>query len=143
MKKAVVATWDVNVSPTGLRKLINGHYPRDMEDRWFCYSEIADPGGRMLVHLGLSWTGCEQAILTASVARNSKGEIQIDAGAKIISITWETEGRPRWQVTEAEAKREAWFVCEEILGCDLTLCRPTGWWYQLIEMVKVGLLGIH
>lgn len=99
-----------------LQKLLLGFKPREMEDKWFVYSEGADDG-RLVVRFYRSWTGFEIAEMDVMVGNGENGSAE--GVARITGITWEESEDVMKEQREDDAKETVREVCRWVLGVEL------------------------
>lgn len=117
--KPVTAPWNLCISQTDSKKMIDGFIPETMEDRWLFYSDAPDPQGLILIHLCRSWSMTEQMVLKLRLAADATGGLEYkDTGSMITEITWAGQ-QGEGGLGEEEAKDEAMELCNAILGCEL------------------------
>lgn len=102
-------TWDIFLAPEQVYKLVMGFSPREMEDKWFIYSEGPDGSGKLKVHFHRSWTGMKIAELFVVV--DLKGE----GAGKVVGIKWNGSDQTNW-MNEEEAKYMISTTCAWVLG---------------------------
>ncbi|KAF2006314.1 hypothetical protein P154DRAFT_256799 [Amniculicola lignicola CBS 123094] len=104
--------WNVFLSPEQVFSLVMGFAPRQMEDKWFIYSEGPDTSGKLKVHFHRSWTGLKIAELFVLI--DLKGE----GAGKIVGVKWngteQTNG-----MDEEEAKYMISTTCAWVLGAEI------------------------
>lgn len=107
-KNSVSAPWNVPVPAGELSKLLNGFRPREMEDKWFVYTDGPDAEGHAVMHFHRSWTGYKIAEVVIEVVEGG-----VEETARIVRILFESheelDGR-----TE-EAKQTVREVCRWVL----------------------------
>lgn len=117
IRNPVSASWDLAISHTDAKKLVDGFVPKAMEDKWLCYSDTPDAQGNTIVHMCRSWSKMEQMALKLRSAIDVPGAGQ-GAAAKITEITWEAQDGAS-DLGREEAKEDAIEICNAILGCEL------------------------
>ncbi|KAF2401799.1 hypothetical protein EJ06DRAFT_555442 [Trichodelitschia bisporula] len=113
-RKPIKSPWNQSVPHEQLPKLINGFRPREMEDKWFIYTDGPDDRGRALIHMARSWTGHKMAEIEMYVP---VGPSELAAGVLPVmtSITWESNEECIRGNNEQRAKDTALRVCSWIL----------------------------
>ncbi|KAF2186688.1 hypothetical protein K469DRAFT_143642 [Zopfia rhizophila CBS 207.26] len=102
-------TWNVPLSAEQVHSLVMGFCPRQMEEKWFIYSEGPDGSGKLKVHFHRSWTGHKIAELFILI--NLKG----DGTGKIVGIKWNGSDQTNGMDGE-EAKYMISTTCAWVLG---------------------------
>ncbi|KID59835.1 hypothetical protein MBR_10519, partial [Metarhizium brunneum ARSEF 3297] len=120
----VTASWNLRISQSDSQKMIHGFIPKEMEDKWLCYSTTPDNAqGITVVHLCRSWGKTEQIALKvqqADAINDASGSSQTWI---ILDITWERRVGEQ-DLGEQEAKEDAIRVCNYILDCALPEDEP-------------------
>lgn len=85
----IEAPWSVSITANQLGKLILGFQPREMEDKWFVYSDgPAEGEKKMKVCFHRSWTGSKIAEIVVEVYETGKGgkatEIVLESNEDVI-----------------------------------------------------------
>ena len=78
--------WNVYLPPLHAHSLYLGYVPRDMDDKWFIYSQGPDALGKLKVHFHRSWTGVK--IVEVFVVIDVKGS----GAGKIVGVKWDGSG---------------------------------------------------
>ncbi|KAI4934828.1 hypothetical protein J4E85_002688 [Alternaria conjuncta] len=110
--KPLITSWNVFLPPSQIYSLYLGYAPRDMDDKWYIYSEGPDQAGKLKVHFHRSWTGMKVAELF--VVMDTKGE----GAGKIVGIKWNGGEEMNW-MSEEEAKYMIRTACRWQLAVDL------------------------
>jgi hypothetical protein len=89
-----------------------------LEDKWFIYSEGPDHAQEVRLHMHRSWTG--KKMIELRIDSGFDGHGSDGKGARITSITWETDPQTTWRGARAEtAKEVAREVCSWVLDVEL------------------------
>lgn len=104
--------WNVFLTPEQVHSLVTGFKPREMEDKWFVYSEGPDNSGKLKVHFHRSWTGMKIAELFVVI--DLKGE----GAGKIVGIKWNGTDQT-YRMNAEEAKYMVSTTCSWVLGVNL------------------------
>lgn len=117
VRNAITAPWDLAVSATDAKIIIEGIVPRTMEGKWLCYSDDAkDAQGNISVHFCRSWTGDET--ITLKMLAGDDDVQDKGGGWKVVEITWEAQDDEADR-GEEHAKEDAVAVCVYVLGCKM------------------------
>jgi len=105
-------SWNVFLTPEQVFSLVMGFKPKQMEDKWFVYSEGPDQSGKLKVHFHRSWTGLKIAELFILIDLKGLG------AGKIVGIkfngTEQTNG-----MDEEEARYMVSTTCAWVLGVNI------------------------
>ncbi|PSN65096.1 hypothetical protein BS50DRAFT_622398 [Corynespora cassiicola Philippines] len=104
--------WNVFLKPEQVYSLVMGFRPRQMEDKWFIYSEGPDNSGKLKVHFHRSWTGMKIAELFVLIDLKGLG------AGKIVGIKWNGTDEANG-LEEDEAKYMIETTCSWVLGVKL------------------------
>jgi hypothetical protein len=104
--------WNVFLTPEQAYSLVMGFLPREMEDKWFIYSEGPDNSGKLKVHFHRSWTGMKIAELFVLI--DLKGE----GAGKIVGIKWDGSDQTNG-LDQEEVKYMVSTACAFVLEVDL------------------------
>ncbi|KAF4455119.1 hypothetical protein F53441_2484 [Fusarium austroafricanum] len=115
IENPATAPWNKKVSQSDLKRMTEGFVPETMEDKWLCYSDLADAQGTVVVHLCRSWSRAEQITFKLEPVDTVPGVV-----ARITEITWETQSGES-DLGEEEAKENAIMTCNDILDCTLEM----------------------
>ncbi|KAH8802687.1 hypothetical protein F5884DRAFT_478618 [Xylogone sp. PMI_703] len=114
-QKPVTSSWNLKLKPSLLPKLRMGFLPRDMDDKWFVYSEEPEKG-KITVHFHRSWTGLKIAEIEIE---HDGTEDRKDAEASITKLVWESSEDVMRNPGEKMVKDQVETVCRYILKADL------------------------
>ncbi|RGP80050.1 ATP-dependent dna helicase [Fusarium longipes] len=116
------AKWDIRVPGPEMIKLIYGFCPRDMDDRWVCYTDGPDKEGNIRVRICRSWTRMERVALIGQVPaeayKNEKAILR--EGGVISEIIWEKPGKNEHDPMDEKGAKE--FVVgfsKALMDCNL------------------------
>ncbi|KAE8849055.1 hypothetical protein P3342_006684 [Pyrenophora teres f. teres] len=110
--KPLITAWNIFLPPSQIYSLYLGYAPKDMDDKWYIYSEGPDQAGKLKVHFHMSGTGMKVAELF--VVMDTKGE----GAGKIVGIKWNGGAEMNW-MSEEEAKYMIRTACRWQLSVDL------------------------
>ena len=118
----VSAKWDLRVPGPEMIKLIYGHRPEDMDDKWMCSTDGPDREGNIRVSFCRSWTSMERIALIGKVSpeahRNEKA-IEREGGV-ITEVVWEKPLKGEYDpMDEKGAKEFAAGFSKVRMDCDL------------------------
>ena len=86
----------------------------DMDDKWAIFADVPDVNGNTTVRYTRSWTGYEQIAL--DVVAGDLSNTDIDAWAKIVSVTWEKRDKSAGYLSgEADVKETAMRLYEILI----------------------------
>jgi hypothetical protein len=112
------AQWNRTITYEDYTKMLQGHKPQAMEDKWAIKTEAPqDTQGNAVLHVYLGWTRHEQISLEIAVGDPNKTDVE--DWATIIKISWKVEHPHGHKVSEEEAKTMAVGLCNHLLGCAL------------------------
>jgi hypothetical protein len=116
---STVVDWELPLEPDDVKRLTLGFCPREMEEKWFIYSEGPDAHGKMVVNMHRSWTGFQIIQL----------EVEVGEQSRIVRIRWESSVS-RWGVNNPAPVNDAAFpkdvaieLCRWLLKATIPLVR--------------------
>lgn len=112
------AQWDRTMTHEDYNKMLQGHKPQMMEDKWTIKTDVPeDAQGNTVLHVYFGWTPRESISLDIAAGDPSKTEAK--DWATIVKISWKIEHAGGLKVSEEEAKTSAIRLCNNLLGCAL------------------------
>lgn len=83
--KPKTAAWDKFVPASEVQKILNGFMPRDMDDKWFVYTDGPDEHGRSIIHFYRSWTMYKLLEVTMMLPLDDEGQT-VNQDARLTEI---------------------------------------------------------
>ena len=122
--------WELQIPPESLCKMFHGFTPKEMEDKWFIYTDGPDAAGAATVNFHRSWTGQKVASLAVRVFWGKDSAAELWHG-RIVGLTLEGESTsvPEEDTAEEMAKFEVLEACDWVLGVRLVddIKEPKSW----------------
>ncbi|KAH6643539.1 hypothetical protein C7974DRAFT_381737 [Boeremia exigua] len=113
-----VAQWDRSITHEDYTKMLKGHTPQAMEDKWTIKTDApVDAKDSAVVHIYFGWTPREEISLEITAGDANKTETE--DWATIVKISWKGEHPGGLKVSENEAKIRAVRLCNNLLDCAL------------------------
>lgn len=98
-----------------MMKLLDGFQPRDMDDKWFVYSDGPDEENIVRVNFFRSWTGFKLAQMEIKLFSEGEG------GGQVTTLIWESHSdKVRGQDVKS-AKEMIAGVCKWVLSVELPI----------------------
>lgn len=113
--KPIITPWELSLPDDSVNKLLAGFLPKNMDDKWFVYTEGPDTEGNAVVHIIRSWTGFAIADVQLKLVMGDNGQPQ-DFGAKFTQLTWESDDERARLRTPERVKESVISVCKFQLG---------------------------
>lgn len=116
-RSPVTSTWALPkpLSPAQMTRLLDGFQPRQMEDKWFVYSDGPDEEGVVRVNFYRSWTSFKLAQMEIKLFSEGEG------GGWVTGLIWESHPDKVNGQDAAGAKEMVAGVCRWVLGVELPL----------------------
>ncbi|KAJ4357218.1 uncharacterized protein N0V89_001793 [Didymosphaeria variabile] len=112
------AQWDKTITHEDYNKMLQGHKPQQMEDKWTIKANAPENAqGNAILHIYFGWKPREEISLEISTGDPSKTEDE--DWATIVDISWKVEHPGGLMTSEEEAKTMAINLCNGLLGCAL------------------------
>ncbi|KAF2748424.1 hypothetical protein M011DRAFT_457744 [Sporormia fimetaria CBS 119925] len=111
----ITRPWTLPLSAPSIYSLVQGFTPRDMEDKWFVYSEGPDRSGRLKTHFFRSWTGRKVAelFLVVDMEGPEAGE------GRVVGVKWDAGDEGGEGIGEVEVKEVVRGACWACWGVEL------------------------
>jgi hypothetical protein len=109
-EQAKTALWDQSIPYSELPKVLLGFQPKEMEDKWFVYTDGPDAQGNGAMHMHRSWTGHKIVEAKFLVKMTDDGKVK-EEDVHFTDITWESSGSITNEMNEERAKQTAKQVC--------------------------------
>jgi hypothetical protein len=112
------AQWDRTITHEDYNKILQGHQPQQMEDKWTIVTDVPeDAQGNTVVHVYFGWKRREELSFEIAAGDTSKPEAK--DWATIVKISWKVEHPGGLMTSENEAKATAVGLCNGLLGCTM------------------------
>ncbi|KAJ4118846.1 hypothetical protein NW768_010584 [Fusarium equiseti] len=124
IKVPVSARWDLRVPGPEMINLIYGFMPRDMDDKWICYTDGPDREGNIRVRMCRSWTGREILTLIGKVPVEAYRNERVIGreGGVITEVVWEKPPKNDSDPMDGKAAKElAVELSKALMDCNLKL----------------------
>ncbi|KAH6629796.1 hypothetical protein C7974DRAFT_193118 [Boeremia exigua] len=118
------AEWNQTITHDDYTKMLNGHKPRDMDDKLWIKAKVHEAQSNTMFHLYYGWNPCE--LVRLEIVAGDPNNTEAKEWATIIKIWWKkasseeehtTEEEPTTE--EEEVKKSIIVTCNNILGCKI------------------------
>jgi hypothetical protein len=113
------AEWNHTITHADYTKMLNGHTPRDMDDKVWIYAKVPDAQNNAMFHIYYGWKSRE--VIRLEIVAGDPNNTEAKEWATIVKIWWKKENSGEEPTTEEEAKRSVVGTCNNMLGCKIEL----------------------
>ena len=111
------AAWSHPITHADYTKILQGHMPRDMDDKVWIRTEAPEAQSNAIFHIYHGWKPRE--VLRLEVVAGDAEDTGAGEWARIVRIWWRKEYKGQEDMTEVEAKMCAVNTCNNMLGCKI------------------------
>jgi hypothetical protein len=111
------AAWSQPITHTDYTKMLQGHMPRDMDDKVWIRTESPEAQSNAIFHIYHGWKPRE--VLRLEIVAGDAENTGAAEWARIVRIWWRKEYKGEEDMTEGEAKMCAVNACNNMLGCGI------------------------
>ena len=120
-KTPETAEWNHTITHDDYTKMLNGHTPRDMDDKVWIKTEVleakSEAQGNAMFHIYYGWKPRE--VVRLEIVAGNPDNTEAKEWATIVKIWWNKDFSGQEPMTEEEAKQSAINTCNNMLGCKI------------------------
>lgn len=111
------AQWNRTITHDDYTKMLNGHTPRDMDDKVWIKAEVLEAQSKAIFHIYYGWTPRE--VIRLAIVAGDPNNTEAKEWATIVKIWWKRKLSAEEHMTEEEAKKSAINTCNNMLSCKI------------------------
>jgi len=112
------AEWNHTITHDDYTKMLNGHTPRDMDDKVFIKAEVPEAqSNAAMFHIYYGWKPRE--VIRLEIVAGDPNSTGTKEWATIVRIWWKREFVGEEPMTVEEAKKSVINTCNSMLGCEI------------------------
>jgi hypothetical protein len=111
------AEWNHTITHDDYTKMLNGHTPRDMDDKVWIKAKVPEAQSNAMFHIYYGWKPRE--VIRLEIVAGDPNNTEAKEWATIVKIWWKKEFLGEEPMTEEEAKKSAINTCNNMLGCKI------------------------
>jgi hypothetical protein len=111
------AEWNHAIAHDDYTKMLNGHTPRDMDDKLLIRAEVPEAQSNAMFHIYYGWKPLE--LVRLEIVAGDPNNTEAKDWATIVKIWWKKEFEGEGSMTEEEAKKMTINTCNYTLGCKI------------------------
>lgn len=97
--------------------MLNGHTPRDMDDKVWIKAKVLEPQSNAVFHIYYGWKPRE--VIRLELVAGDPNNTEAKEWATIVRIWWKRVLPGEETMTEEDAKKSAINTCNSMLGCNI------------------------
>ncbi|KAJ4352288.1 vacuolar membrane-associated protein iml1 [Didymosphaeria variabile] len=109
--------WNHTITHDDYTKMLNGHTPRDMDDKVWIKAKVPEAQSNAMFHIYYGWKPRE--VIRLEIVAGDPNNTEAKEWATIIKIWWKKEFSGEEPMTEEEAKKSVINTCNNMLGCKI------------------------
>ncbi|KAJ8114686.1 hypothetical protein OPT61_g3500 [Boeremia exigua] len=112
-----IAEWNRTITHADYTRMLQGHSPRDMDDKVWINAKAPEAGSNAIFHIYHGWKPRE--VMRVEIVAGDPNNTEAEEWATIVKIWWKKEYPGEEPMTEEEAKKCAVNTCNHMLGCKI------------------------
>jgi hypothetical protein len=111
------AEWNHTITHDDYIKMLNGHTPRDMDDKVWIKTEGPEAQSNAMFHIYHGWKPRE--VIRLEIVAGDPNNTEAKEWATIVKIWWKIDFPGQEPTNEKGAKKSAINTCNYMLGCKI------------------------
>lgn len=111
------ADWNHPITHDDFTKMLNGHTPRDMDDKVYIKAKVSEAQSTAMFHIYYGWKARE--VIRLEIVAGDPNNTKAKEWATIVKIWWKKEFVGEEPMNEEDAKKMTINTCNHVLDCKI------------------------